>query len=108
MPADHLLRAIDRFVDLSAIRQHLAPLYSLIGRPSIDPELLICMLIVGYCFGIRSERRLAQQLVNKHPDRYLLSAAPSARVGTNLPGLSPKWAWKYGGRYSPRARPDFR
>ena len=62
VPADHLLRAIDRFVDLSAIRQHLAPFYSPIGRPSIDPELLIRMLIVGYCFGIRSERRLCEEV----------------------------------------------
>jgi transposase len=62
MPADHLLRVIDRFVDLSGIRQHLAPFYSPIGRPSIDPELLIRMLIVGYCFGIRSERRLCEEV----------------------------------------------
>lgn len=62
VPANHLLRAIDRFVDLSGIRQHLAPFYSAIGRPSIDPELLIRMLIVGYCFGIRSERRLCEEV----------------------------------------------
>ena len=49
-----LLRKIDRFVDPGALRQELAPLYSPIGRPSIDPELLTRMLIVGYCFGIRS------------------------------------------------------
>ena len=58
VPGDHLLRSIDRFVDLSGIRQHLAPFYSDTGRPSIDPELLIRMLLVGYCLGIRSERRL--------------------------------------------------
>ena len=58
VPQDHLLRSIDRFVDLSSIRQHLAPFYSNTGRPSIDPELLIRMLLVGYCLGIRSERRL--------------------------------------------------
>jgi transposase len=62
VPADHLLRPIDRFVDLSGIRRHLAPYYSPIGRPSIDPELLIRMLIVGYCFGIRSERRLCEEV----------------------------------------------
>ena len=55
VPEKHLLRAIDRFVDLSGVRGHLAPFYSETGRPSIDPELLIRMLIVGYCFGIRSE-----------------------------------------------------
>ncbi|MEO7027306.1 MAG: IS1182 family transposase [Caulobacteraceae bacterium] len=62
VPADHMLRAIDRFVDLEGLRAHLAPFYSQIGRPSIDPELLIRMLLVGYCFGIRSERRLCEEV----------------------------------------------
>ena len=62
VPHDHLLRSIDRFVDLSGIRQHLAPFYSNTGRPSIDPELLIRMLLVGYCLGIRSERRLCEEV----------------------------------------------
>lgn len=56
VPADHLLRAIDPFVDLGAIRSHLAPFYSTTGRPSIDPELMIRMLLVGYIMGIRSEQ----------------------------------------------------
>src|ERR1700750_1823220 len=62
VPADHLLRSIDRFVDLQESRQDLAPFYSHIGRPSIDPELLIRMLLVGYCSGIRSERRLCEEV----------------------------------------------
>ena len=62
VPRDHLLRSIDRFVDLSSIRAHLADFYSHTGRPSIDPELLIRMLIVGYCFSIRSERRLCEEV----------------------------------------------
>lgn len=62
VPADHLLRSIDRFVDLSSIRAHLRPFYSDIGRPSIDPELMIRMLLIGYCFGIRSERRLCEEV----------------------------------------------
>jgi transposase len=62
VPADHMLRAIDRFVDLEGVRARVAPFYSPIGRPSIDPELLIRMLIVGYCFGIRSERRLCEEV----------------------------------------------
>ena len=56
-----LLRKIDRFVDLSEVRAHLEPYYSDVGRPSIDPELMMRMLIVGYCFGIRSERRLMRR-----------------------------------------------
>src|SRR5215472_11003396 len=62
VPADHLLRSIDRFVDLEGARVQLAPFYSSTGRPSIDPELMVRMLIVGYCYGIRSERRLCEEV----------------------------------------------
>jgi transposase len=62
VPADHLLRRIDRFLDLSELRRRLEPFYSHTGRPSIDPELMIRMLLVGYCFGIRSERRLCEEV----------------------------------------------
>ncbi len=62
VPADHLLRSIDRFVEPSDIRRQLAPYYSAIGRPSIDPELMIRMLLIGYCCGIRSERRLCEEV----------------------------------------------
>ncbi len=59
---DHLLRSIDRFVDLGGIRAHLAEFNSHTGRPSVDPELLIRMLLVGYCFCIRSERWLFEEV----------------------------------------------
>lgn len=62
IPANHLLRGIDRFLDLSELHQHLAPHYSNTGRPSVDPALLIRMLVVGYCFGIRSERQLCEEV----------------------------------------------
>jgi transposase len=62
VPPDHLLRGIDRFLDLGGLRLHLASFYSHTGRPSVDPELMIRMLIVGYCFGIRSERRLCEEV----------------------------------------------
>ena len=62
VPADHLLRGIDRFLDLADLRRHLALFYSHTGRPSIDPELMVRMLLVGYCFGIRSERRLCEEV----------------------------------------------
>src|SRR6202140_1483463 len=62
VPADHLLRSIDRFVELGELRQELAGFYSTMGRPSIDPELMVRMLIVGYCMGIRSERRLCEEV----------------------------------------------
>src|SRR3984957_17265644 len=62
VPPDHLLRSIDRFVELSSLRRHLAPYYSAIGRPSIDPELMVRMLLVGYACGIRSERQLCEEV----------------------------------------------
>lgn len=62
VPLDHLLRSIDRFLDLANLRQYLAAFYSHTGRPSIDPELMVRMLLVGYCFGIRSERRLCEEV----------------------------------------------
>jgi transposase len=61
VPQDHLLRAIDRCLDLSNLRSHLAKYYSHTGRPSIDPELMVRLLLVGYCYGIRSERRLCEE-----------------------------------------------
>ncbi len=62
VPVDHLLRQIDRFLDLSSVRRELAGHYCRIGRPSVDPALMIRMLIVGYCFAIRSERRLCEEV----------------------------------------------
>ena len=56
------MRRIDRFLDLSDVRQKLRPFYCSIGRPSIDPELMIRMLIIGYCLAIRSERRLCEEV----------------------------------------------
>ena len=54
VPRNHLLRGIDQVLDLRELRTQLAPFYSHTGRPSIDPELILRMLIVGYCCGIRS------------------------------------------------------
>jgi transposase len=62
VPVDHLWRKIDAVLDLSGLRRELAPFYSHTGRPSVDPELMIRMLLVGYCYGIRSERRLCQEV----------------------------------------------
>ena len=64
IPAGHLLRRINPVVTriLVELREKLTPFYSDIGRPSIDPELMIRMLIVGYCYGIRFERRLCEEV----------------------------------------------
>lgn len=55
-------RNIDQCLDLSDLRAYLVDFYSPIGRPSIDPELMLRMLAVGYCYGIRSERRLCEEV----------------------------------------------
>lgn len=62
VPNDHLLRRLDAVLDLAWLRAELAPFYSHTGRPSVDPELMIRMLLVGYCYSIRSERRLCQEV----------------------------------------------
>ena len=62
VPNNHLLRRIDAVLDLNWLRDELSPFYSHTGRPSIDPELMIRMLLVGYCYSIRSERRLCQDV----------------------------------------------
>jgi transposase len=64
IPARHLLRRINPIVTriLAELRDKLEPFYSEIGRPSIDPELMIRMLIVAYCYGIRSERKLCEEV----------------------------------------------
>ena len=80
VPDDHLLRQIDRFVDLSEIRAHLGPYYSDVGRPSIDPELMMRMLIVGYSFGIRSERRLCEEVHLNLAYRWFLEAGMGCQL----------------------------
>lgn len=62
IPNNHLLRKIEQFLDFSEIRKHLTSYYSHTGRPSIDPELMIRVLLIGYCYGIRSERRLCEEI----------------------------------------------
>ena len=76
VPADHVVRRIDAVLDVGWIHQELAPFYSNTGRPSIDPELMIRMLLVGYVFAIRSERRMTTKVSRSHrpPSRQTLSA----------------------------------
>ena len=62
VPEDHLVRDIAAVLDLTWVRAELAPYYSSTGRPSIDPELMVRMLIIGYVFAIRSERALCRDV----------------------------------------------
>ena len=98
VPSDHLVRAIADVLDLSWVRAELAPHYSAFGRPSIDPVLIIRMLIVGYVFGIRSERALCREvrvnlayrwfcglgLEDKVPDHSVFSRARNERFSDHL------------------------
>jgi Transposase domain (DUF772) len=85
VPTGHLLRSIDRFVELDGLRRELAPFYSDIGRPSVDPELMIQMLIVGYCFGIRSERRLCEEATSASLTGGSVGSGSTARCPTIRP-----------------------
>jgi transposase len=62
IPDDHLLKRLDRFIDFGFVRERLRDTYSAIGRPSIDPEVLLRLLLVGYLYGITSESRLMEEV----------------------------------------------
>jgi transposase len=93
VPEDHMVRKIDTALDLSWLRSELAPHYSSMGRPSIDPELMIRMLVVGYVFAIRSERLICREvqvnlayrwfcklgIEDAVPDHSAFSRAPNER-----------------------------
>lgn len=80
VPADHLVRKLDAALDLSWLRAELAPYYSHTGRPSIDPELMIRMLIVGYVFAIRSERQLCSELHVNMAYRWFCGLSIESRI----------------------------
>ena len=71
VPHDHPVREIAAVLDLSWVRSELAPFYSKIGRPSIDPELMMRMLIIGYAFAIRSERAICRDVRVNFAYRWL-------------------------------------
>ena len=62
IPKDHLLRLVDRHVEFGFVRENLKASYSHTGRPSIDPEVLLRILLIGYLYGITSERRLVEDV----------------------------------------------
>ncbi len=105
VPADHLLRRIDPFLDLSDVREGLKSSYSPIGRPSIDPALMIRMLMVGYCLGIRSERRICDEVHLNLAYRWFcrlgLMKRPSARPAS---GAEVRFAVRPGGAVDRRAQ----
>ena len=77
IPHDHLLKRLDRFIDFGFVRERLRDTYSAVGRPSIDPEVLLRLLLVGYLYGITSERRL---MLKPSRIRVMFSAHDKLRV----------------------------
>ena len=80
VPADHLVRRLDAVLDLSWLRAELAPYYSHTGCPSVDPELLIRMMLIGYCYSIRSDRRLCQDVDMNFAYRWFCGLGLEGRV----------------------------
>ncbi len=80
VPADHLVRRLDAVLDLSWLRAELAPYYSHTGCPSVDPELLIRMMLIGYCYSIRSDRRLCQDVDMNFAYRWFCRLGFEGRV----------------------------
>jgi transposase len=80
VPADHLVRRLDAVLDLSWLRVELAPYYSHTGCPSVDPELLIRMMLIGYCYSIRSDRRLCQDVDMNFAYRWFCGLGFEGRV----------------------------
>ena len=78
VPADHLVRQIDGVLDLDWVHEELAPYYSHTGRPSIDPVLMIRMLLVGYLLAIRSERQLCFEVQVNLAYRWFCKLEPSS------------------------------
>jgi transposase len=85
VPANHLLRQIDRLLDLESVRAALKLLYGSIGRPSVDPELMMGMLIAGYCFGVRFERRLCELVHLNLAYRWFCRLGLDGKVSDTLP-----------------------
>jgi transposase len=81
VPPDHFVRQIDPVLDLSWVHKELAPYYSHTGRPSIDPVLMIRMLIIGYVFAIRSERAICAELKVNLAYRWFCKLSISSTTG---------------------------
>jgi transposase len=80
VPRDHLVRRLDAVLDLSWLRAELAPYYSHTGCPSVDPELMIRMMLLGYCYSIRSDRRLCQEVDMSFAYRWFCGLGLEGRV----------------------------
>lgn len=80
IPKDHILRLVHQYVDFSFIRTKVEHLYSQTGRPSVDPEVMMRMLLVGYLFGITSERRLCDEVTMHMGYRWFVGMSLDDKV----------------------------
>ncbi len=80
VPPDHLVRRLDAVLDLGWLRAELAPYYSHTGCPSVDPELMIRMMLLGYCYSVRSDRRLCQDVDMSFAYRWFCGLGLEGRV----------------------------
>jgi len=97
VPEDHLRRVIDKFADLGFVREHLKDYYSHTGRPSIDPELMIRMLLVGYCYGNNvDEAGVAVSWLLAHPANIIpvMGANSLARIQALVQAYKVKMDWQ--------------
>src|SRR5262245_34255389 len=88
VPQDHPVREIAAVLDLSWVHSELAPFYPKMGRPSIDPELMIRMLIIGYVFAIRSERAICRDLQVNLAYRWFCGLSCAQRFQTHGHGCA--------------------
>jgi len=81
IPENHLLRLVDKHIDLGFIREKVKHLYSHTGRPSVDPEVLLRMILIGYLYGITSERRLCEEVKMHIGYRWFVGHIESKETG---------------------------
>jgi transposase len=98
VPQDHQVRRIAEVLDLSWVRRELTPHYSHLGRPSIDPVLMIRMLIVGYAFAIRSERALCREVQVNLAYRWFCGLGLEDKIPRPLRVLARAQLEPHGGR----------
>ena len=91
VPADHRLRRVDAALDFGFVHAALAGHYSSTGRPSVDPELMLRMLLIGYLQGIRSERRLCEDVRFNLAYRWFCRLGLEGRVPNHSTFQKPAW-----------------
>src|SRR5262249_26032655 len=92
VPHDHPVRKIAAVLDLSWVHSDLAPFYPKMGRASIDPELMIRMLIIGYVFAIRSERAICRDVQVNLPPAWPGRSRPGARLRSVVLHRNERWS----------------